>query len=170
MSTKERAWGISALISYILSIYLANWLITHFGLVPVGFGLHAPAGVFVAGAAFALRDVIQDTLGARWVLIAIVLGTLASATVSPTFAIASGTAFLFSELADFGVYTPLRRRSWLAAAIFSNTVGDVVDSILFLTLAFSSLDNLLGLMVGKWYVTLPVVIWWGIRRPREETA
>ena len=168
MSAKRLTWGTTAGISYILSIFLANWLIAHFGLVPVGFGLMAPAGVFVAGAAFALRDVIQDTLGLGWVLVAIVLGTLASMLVSPHFALASGSAFLFSEISDFAVYTPLRRRSWIAAAVVSNTVGDVVDSILFLLLAFGSTDNLLGLMVGKWYVTIPVVAWWGVKRSREE--
>jgi uncharacterized PurR-regulated membrane protein YhhQ (DUF165 family) len=188
LQTASNIWGVAAFVGYIASIWLANWLVTHFGLVPVGFGLsknglpctvvcghmqtvlRAPAGVFVAGAAFALRDVIQDALGARWVIVAILLGTLASLLVSPVFAIASGTAFLFSEGADFAVYTPLRRRNWYVAAVFSNTVGDIVDSVIFLTLAFGSLNNLLGLMVGKWYVTLPLVVWWGVRRTREDAA
>src|ERR671915_473335 len=111
------------LMGYIATIFAANWAISTFGLVPVGFGLVAPAGVYFAGLAFTLRDLTQDTLGRRWVLGAIVLGALLSALVSPAFALASAAAFLFSELADFGVYTPLRERHWLAAIAASNVVG-----------------------------------------------
>jgi len=162
--------GAFAVLGYIASIFVANWLITHFGLVPVGFGLKAPAGVYVAGLAFILRDVVQDDLGIGWVIYAILAGATVSLTLSAHFAIASGAAFLVSELADFAVYTPLRRRSWAAAAVFSNTVGDLVDSALFLWLAFGSLANVAGLVLGKWYVTLPVVVIFGVRHLRERHA
>jgi len=46
------------LATYILTIFAANWAITQFGLVPVGFGLLAPAGVYFAGLAFTLRDLV----------------------------------------------------------------------------------------------------------------
>jgi uncharacterized PurR-regulated membrane protein YhhQ (DUF165 family) len=46
--------------------------------------------------------------------------------------VASAVAFLFSELADFVVYQPLRERRWLLAVFASNVVGLVIDSILFL--------------------------------------
>jgi uncharacterized PurR-regulated membrane protein YhhQ (DUF165 family) len=51
-----------------------------------------------------------------------VIGAGLSALVSPQFAVASGIAFLVSELADLAVYTPLRQRNWLAAVALSNTV------------------------------------------------
>lgn len=44
-------------------------------------------------------------------------------------AVASGAAFLFSELADFAVFQPLRERRWLAAVVASNLVGLVIDSV-----------------------------------------
>ena len=135
--------------------------------MPVGFGLHAPAGVYVAGLAFILRDVVQDDLGIGWVIYAILAGATVSLTLSPSFALASGAAFLVSELVDFAVYTPIRRRSWTAAALLSNTAGTLVDSALFLWLAFGSLANVAGLVLGKWYVTLPVVIVFGIRHQHE---
>jgi len=168
---RRRLWGALAVVLYFLSIWLANWLIVRFGLVPVGFGLRAPAGVFVAGAAFVLRDVVQEELGLGWVLLAIAAGAVLSTAVAPVrIALGSGLAFLFSELCDLGVYTPLRRRSWVAAAVLSNTVGDLVDSVLFLTIAFGTLANVLGLIVGKWYVTLPIVVWWGIRHAGKELS
>jgi hypothetical protein len=97
------------LLGYILTIVAANWAIQTFGLVPVGLGLLAPAGVYFAGIAFTLRDLTQETLGRWWTLAAIGAGALLSLAVSDAaFALASGLAFLLSELADFAVYTPLR--------------------------------------------------------------
>jgi uncharacterized PurR-regulated membrane protein YhhQ (DUF165 family) len=79
--------------------------------------------------------------------------------------IASGVAFLTSELADFAVYTPLRERHWLGAVTLSNTVGLTIDSALFLFLAFGSLDFLAGQIVGKaWMTALAVLLLWGGRR------
>jgi uncharacterized PurR-regulated membrane protein YhhQ (DUF165 family) len=126
-------------------------------LVPVGFGLTAPAGVYFVGLAFTLRDAVQETLGRRWVVAAIVVGALFSALLSAQLALASAAAFLLSELADFAVYTPLRERSWLGAVAASNTVGALVDSALFLWLAFGSLAFLVGQMVGKLWMTLLAV-------------
>ncbi|MEA2574088.1 MAG: queuosine precursor transporter [Chloroflexia bacterium] len=152
-------------IAYILTIFAANWAIGTFGAVPVGFGLFAPAGVYFAGLAFTLRDLIQERLGRRAVMIAILIGALLSAFVSPQFALASGTAFLVSEFADFAVYTPLRERGWLPAVVVSNIVGLVVDSALFLVMAFGSLEFLAGQIVGKFYMTmLAVVALWAARR------
>lgn len=155
----QRTIGMITFAGYILTIFIANLAITTFGVVPVGFGLMAPAGVYFAGLAFSLRDALQETLGRRWVIVAIVIGALVSAGFSAQLALASGLAFLFSELADFAVYTPLRNRSWLGAVVASNTIGVVVDSALFLWLAFGSLAFLPGQIVGKlWMTALAVVL------------
>lgn len=152
------------LLGYVATIFAANWALSTFGLVPVGFGLLAPAGVYFAGLAFTLRDLTQDALGRRWTVAAILAGALLSALVSPQFALASGVAFLASELADFGVYTPLRERHWLGAVAASNAVGLVLDSALFLALAFGSLDFLAGQVVGKvWMTALAVGVLGGWR-------
>ena len=157
------ALGLGA--GYVATIILANWAISTFGLVPVGFGLMAPAGVYFAGLAFTLRDLLQDAAGTRVVLACIVVGAALSGFISTDFAIASAAAFLFSELADFAVYTPLRRRGWLTAVLASNAVGLMVDSILFLWLAFGSLSFLPGQIVGKaWMTALAVVVLVLIRR------
>jgi len=153
-----------ACAAYIATIIAANWAIQTYGLVPVGFGLMAPAGVYFAGLAFTFRDLTQDQLGRRWTAFAIVIGAGLSAFVSPQFALASGVAFLLSEFADFAVYSPLRERHWLSAVALSNTVGLVIDSALFLMLAFGSLEFLAGQIVGKsWMTALAVLILWGWR-------
>lgn len=155
----HRTLGIIAVIGYIVTIVAANVAITVFGLVPVGLGLMAPAGVYFAGLAFTLRDGVQETLGRRWTVAAILVGAAISSAMSPQLAIASGLAFLLSEAADFAVYTPLRKRSWLAAVVASNTIGLLIDSALFLWLAFGSLDFLAGQVVGKlWMTALAVAL------------
>lgn len=148
--------------AFIGSVVAANWLITTFGLVPVGFGFVAPAGVYAAGLAFTFRDLTHERYGARVVLACIVIGAALSAFLSPRFALASGVAFLVSELADFAVYAPLRKRYGLGAVAASNVVGLVVDSALFLALAFGSFAYLPGQVVGKAWMTLlaVAVLWW----------
>lgn len=166
--------GIGAFGLFIAVIYLANWAIGEYGFVSVGFGLTAPAGVFFAGIAFTARDLIHETLGRWWVLPAILVGALLSASLDTSLALASGTAFAVSEGADFAVYTPLRKRGWLKAVAASNVVGMIVDSALFLYIAFDSLDFIEGQVVAKGYMTIiAIVILWGgralfIRRRQQE--
>lgn len=60
-----KGWGWAAFIAYVGSIFAANWAVTTFGFVPVGFGLMAPAAVFLVGLTFTLRDMVQELLG-KW--------------------------------------------------------------------------------------------------------
>jgi hypothetical protein len=94
--------GLAAAVGYVATIFAANWLIQHVGIVPVGFGLSAPAGVFAAGLALTLRDIVQATLGRAAVVLAILIGAALSWLVSPSFAVASATAFLVHELVVAG--------------------------------------------------------------------
>lgn len=162
-----------ALAAYVGCIWGANWAITAFGLVPIPFGLVAPAGVYLAGLSFTARDLLQDAAGRGWTVGGILLGAALSALLSPQLALASGVAFLVSEGLDMAVYTPLRRRHWLGAVAASNTAGAVVDSVLFLTLAGFGLALLPGQVVGKLLMTLPAVAVLGLWRryaPSPQTA
>jgi queuosine precursor transporter len=161
-----RKFGLAVLAAYIATIPAANWLVTRYGPVPVGFGLFAPAGVYLAGLAFTLRDLVQESLGRRAVLAAIAAGTVLSLLLADgRIAVASGTAFLLSEVADFAVYTPLRQRRFLLAVAASNTVGLLLDSVVFLWLAFGSLAFLPGQLVGKALMTLAALpVLWLARR------
>ena len=80
----------------------------------------------------------------------------------PTRGRARAAAFLLSEFADLAVYTPLARRGLIIAVVASGVVGLVVDSVVFLWLAFGSLEFLLGQIIGKaWMVliSVPCVAW-----------
>jgi uncharacterized PurR-regulated membrane protein YhhQ (DUF165 family) len=129
----------------------------------------APSGVLIAGIALVLRDLVQRRLGVVASSLAILAGSALSALLAPpALVIASAVAFLLSEFADLGVYTPLARRGLVLAVVASGVAGLVVDSIVFLWLAFGSLDFLSGQVVGKaWMVLLsiPLVAW--LRRRDE---
>jgi hypothetical protein len=74
-------------------------------------------------------------------------------------------AFLFSELADFAVYQPLRERRWLLAVFASNAVGLGIDSILFPQIAFGSLHFIEGQIIEKlWTTVFAVVVLLALRR------
>jgi len=165
----RRTIGVIAAVAYLGTIVAANWAITRFGAVPVGLGLMAPAGVYFAGLAFTLRDVVHRAVG-RWVAVAAIAAGagLSFVVATPALALASAAAFGLSELADLAVYEPLHKRRWLLAVAASNAVGLVVDSVLFLSLAFGSLQFLPGQIVGKaWMTLLAVALLVPVRRLRR---
>jgi hypothetical protein len=159
-----RRLGWVAFAAFLALVPLANWMIQHVGttcvpqgpcLVPVAPGLMAPSGVLTVGVALVLRDVVQRCLGLTFGLLAIVIGTGMSMLVAPaSLVVASGLAFLISEFADFAVYTPLQQRRLVLAVVASSCLGLVVDSVVFLWLAFGSLVFLPGQVVGKLWAVL----------------
>ncbi len=167
--------GAIFLVLFCLTIPAANWMIGNVGsvcvpngpcLLPVAPGLMAPSGVLMIGIALVLRDLVQRRLGIEYGIAAIVAGAALSAGFAPrSLVIASAAAFLLSELADFAVYTPLARRRLVLAVFASSMVGLVVDSFIFLWLAFGSLDFLAGQIVGKaWMVLLAIPLVSYLRR------
>jgi uncharacterized PurR-regulated membrane protein YhhQ (DUF165 family) len=145
----------SGLAAYVATIPAANMLVTHFGAVPVGFGLMAPAGVFMVGIALVLRDLAHEAAGYKTVLAAIGVGTVLSYLLAdPAIATASVAAFAVAELADTVVYSPLRKRGLVLALLASNAVGLVIDSLLFLQIAFGDLTFLWGQIAAKTWMTL----------------
>ena len=186
----RKAEGLAYFLAFMACIPAANWMIGNLGtvcapprgpcLVPVwpwgpkGMPLMAPSGVLLIGLALVLRDMVQRRLGRAAALTAIVAGALLSGAVAPPpLVYASAAAFLLSELADFAVYTPLQSRGLVLAVLASSLVGLVADSILFLWLAFGSLDFLAGQILGKlWMVlaALPFIHWIRSREIARSTA
>ena len=178
MRSRRQMEGFAYLAGFVLSIPTANWMIGNVGatcsadgpcLIPVLPGILAPSSVLVVGLTFVLRDLVQRRLGVHWAIGAILLGAALSAIVAPpSLVIASATAFLFSELADLLVYTPLQRRRLVLAVFASSMVGLTVDSMLFLSLAFGSLDFLAGQIIGKSWMVLLVLPLIALLRRRDE--
>lgn len=178
IETLRRREGLIFLLGFALCIPAANWLILHVGttcvphgpcLVPVAPNIMAPSGVVMVGLALVLRDLVQRRLGIKIAVLGILFGALLSAFFAPKELVAASTAaFLLSETADLLVYTPLQKRGLMLAVAASSAVGLVIDSIIFLTLAFGSLAFLEGQVIGKaWMVllALPAIAW--LRRRDE---
>ena len=159
--------------AFILAVVAANWLTTEFGFVPVGFGLVATAGTYAAGFALVARDFIHDANGLRGVWVSIAIGTALSFLLAdPFIAAASGIAFAVSEVADTAVYSPLRRKHWRSAVVGSSLVGAVIDTALFLGIAFGAAaitpSAMAGQLVGKvLWVAIPVALIGGVIRSRR---
>jgi queuosine precursor transporter len=168
-----RAWILT--LAYVGTVVLANVLTSNLGLVTAGFALLVPAGTYAAGLALGLRDALQDAAGILWVLAGIGAGTVLSYVLGDgRIALASGAAFLLSELLDLAVYMPLRRHGWRRAVIASNVVGSVVDTLLFLWLAgFPLTGQSVGgqLLVKAVWCTLAVLavreVWRALPRQRQ---
>jgi uncharacterized PurR-regulated membrane protein YhhQ (DUF165 family) len=174
----QRREGMAFLVGFALCIPAANWLIGNVGticpsqgpcLVPVAPGLMAPSGVLMVGLALVLRDLVQRRLGLHWAVGAILGGAGLSALLAPpALVIASAIAFLLSELADLAVFTPLQRRGLVLAVFASSLVGLVVDSAVFLSLAFASLEFLAGQVVGKFWMVALAMPFIALLRRRDE--
>ena len=92
-----------------------------------------------------LRNILQQSAPRAWILGCIVLGAALSALVAPAaLTLASATSFLFSEMTDWAVYAPLRRRHLAAAILAAGSAGAIVDASLFVSLAFGAELSLIG--------------------------
>lgn len=165
-------------IIYASTIPTANWMISNVGTqlfpdgphtIPVGLGFNAPSGVLMIGLALVSRDIIQRYAGKKYALAAIAIGVAISfAIADPAIATASAVAFLLGELADFSIYTPLERRNIVLAVVASGIIGGIVDSLVFLQIAFGSTMFWQGQVIGKaWMALTAGAVIWLIRRTRK---
>jgi len=137
-------------------VILANWLASKY-IVSVGFARMAPAGVFCIGGVLVLRDWLQQLRGLAWTMPLVYaaglaswgIGDVAGWTGLEKIAVASVVAFTISETVEAVVFTPLRNRNLTLGVALSGTVGNALDSFLFLALAFGSQAFFLGQFIGK---------------------
>jgi len=180
LEQRRRIEGFFFLIAFGMCIPAANWLIGNAGttcvpqgpcLIPVAPGIMAPSGVLMIGLALVLRDLVQRRLGVWWAVGAILAGAALSGWIAPaSLVVASAVAFLVSELADLAVYTPLQRRGLIKAVFFSSCAGLLIDSVIFLSLAFGSLEYLGGQVIGKAWMVILAIPLIALLRKRDEAV
>ncbi|SDM99481.1 hypothetical protein SAMN04488074_13124 [Lentzea albidocapillata subsp. violacea] len=151
--------------AYVGTVALANYTSTSSPAVILG-PLIIPAGTLWAGMTFTLRDLLHETLGPSGVTVVVAAGAgLSWLLASPQIAVASVVAFAVSEALDSALYAMLRPSSRIRAVLASNLAGLVVDSLLFVPLAFGSFAAAPGQVVGKAVATLlTLAVLWGVRR------
>jgi uncharacterized PurR-regulated membrane protein YhhQ (DUF165 family) len=138
-------------------VVLANWLASRYTITVPFTDYLAPAGVLCIGAVLVIRDWLQQIRGLRFSLALVgvagaasyLIGVAAGWTSLQEIAIASLVAFLISETVEALVFTPIRKRSLTLGVGLSATVGNAIDSALFLWLAFGSLAFFAGNFIGK---------------------
>lgn len=144
-------------VAYVSLVVLANWLASRY-VIHVPFTPYlAPAGVLCIGGVLVIRDWLQQLRGLRWALPLMLvagaasygIGMAAGWTSLQKIAVASVAAFLVSETVEAVVFTPLRNRNLTLGVALSATVGNAIDSYLFLALAFGSQAFFLGNFIGK---------------------
>lgn len=91
--------------------------------------------------AFLVTDLVNRYYGvskARMVVYAgFAVGVIASLVLADMrIALASGTAFLISQLLDISVFDKLRAKTWWIAPFVSSSISTVFDTFLFYGLAF----------------------------------
>jgi len=151
-------------ILFILVLISADYLAAKY-IVSIGFGYQAPAGVWCIGGILAIRDWVQDVRGLRWSMLLVAIASIISLIISVytgwaglrNIAIGSFVAFLFSETADAVIYTPLRQKHRYSGIVLSVMGGAIIDSMIFLWIAFRSFDFLPGQIIGKWEM-IPVAL------------
>jgi len=106
-------------------------------------------GAFTYPAAFLITDLTNRAFGPSKARLVVIVGfavaVVLSALLAPVrIAIASGTAFLIAQLLDVFVFNKLRKGVWWRAPVISSTLGSILDTALFFSLAFAASFAILG--------------------------
>ena len=149
--------------AYVAAIVLVNYLFTAVAPWPTAFGDLYFANV-VVGFVFVLRDYAQREVGHKVLLATLAAGIITYFMVDPMIAVASITAFIISELADWAIYSfwkkPLQQR-----ILVSSLVAVPLDTFAF--------QHLAGYLSGAAFTTevlskiLGVFIVWYLLRMRS---
>ena len=127
----------------VISNYLVQFPIQHFGLNEV-----LTYGAFSYPITFLVTDLANRAYGKivarKVVLTGFIIGVLLTLFVSTNFsdiisiriAIGSGVAFFIAQNLDIQIFDRLRKKSWYIAPLTSSTIGSVVDTFLFFSIAF----------------------------------
>ncbi len=125
--------------SYIASILLVNWLFAPAQLVPgvtvwnTGLGDLYLANL-VVGFVFVLRDYAQREIGHKVLIATLVAGLITYSMVDPMIAVASVTAFVISEMADWAIYS-FTKRPLQSRILISSLIAVPLDTVVFQHLA-----------------------------------
>lgn len=99
-------------------------------------------GAFTYPVAFLVTDVVNRMVGARQARVVAAVGFVIAVLCSiwlatPRIALASGAAFLASQLTDIEIFNGLRRYRWWVAPLFSNAFSACLDTAIFWSIAFA---------------------------------
>ena len=155
-------------IVYIALIVAVNYGFTVTPLVALPGGEKWPPISLLVGFIFVARDFAQREIGHRVIIAMLAAGALSYIMADPFVAAASVAAFLFSEFADWAVYS-FTGRSFADRVLLSSAVGTPLDSVVFLGIIGQlSTAGVLAMTASKMLGALAG--WWLIRRQNASAA
>ena len=133
----SRFWHLLLpIISMGIVILLSNELVKH----PINDWL--TWGAFTYPICFLVTDTTNrlfKTEAARKVVYTgFAFGVALSLMIDVRIAIASGSAFLVSQLIDIYIFNKLRNLDWWRAPLVSSIAGSIIDTLLFFSIAFAN--------------------------------
>ena len=114
---------------YVASIVLVNWMFTAIAPWATPLGDLYLANI-VVGFVFVLRDYAQREVGHYVLGFTALAGAITYVMVDPAIAVASVTAFMLSEMADWAIYS-FTRRPIHERILISSIVAVPLDTLVF---------------------------------------
>lgn len=148
---------------YFLTIVLANISLVWFTPIHL-YGTLLPPAIFASGFVFVLRDFAQREIGH------LVLGAIAAAALAtyflagPGVALASTSAFLVAELADWVLYS-LTKRPMSQRVLWSSLISVPLDTTIFFYLL--GILDLMSLVLGIAIKLIATLVFWCCLSVRE---
>ena len=152
------------------SNFLVQFPVNHYGLNEI-----LTYGAFSYPIAFLITDLANRSYGKiiarKIVYLGFLIGVIFTLFFSTNFAdlisvriaIGSGSAFLAAQLLDVQIFDKLRKNSWYIAPLASSSIGSIVDTFLFFSIAFVGtgvpwITLSLGDLAVKFFVALLMLI------------
>ena len=110
-----------------------------------------------------LRTKICLALVINGILLTLFVSTNFSDIISIRIAIGSGVAFFVAQNLDIQIFDRLRKKSWYIAPLTSSSLGSLIDTFLFFSIAFYAtgipwLTLALGDLAVKLFITILMLI------------
>ena len=152
------------------SNFLVQFPVNYYGLNEI-----LTYGAFSYPIAFLITDLANRSYGKiiarKIVYLGFLIGILFTLFFSTNFAdlisiriaIGSGSAFLVAQLLDVQIFDKLRKSRWYVAPLASSSIGSIVDTFLFFSIAFVGtgvpwITLSLGDLAVKLFITLVMLI------------
>tara|TARA_Y100000590_G_C15631210_1_gene981266 strand:- start:67 stop:618 length:552 start_codon:yes stop_codon:yes gene_type:complete len=164
------------LLSFLMGVVvLSSNFLVQFPVNYYGLNELLTYGAFSYPVAFLITDLANRTYGkvvaSKIVYLGFLIGIIFTLFFSTNFkdlisiriAIGSGSAFIVAQLLDIQIFDRLRKNSWYVAPLVSSSIGSLVDTLLFFSIAFAGtgvpwITLSLGDLIVKLIVSLVMLL------------
>ena len=150
----------------IVSNYLVQFPVKYYGLEEI-----LTYGAFSYPITFLITDLANRTYGKikakkivyigflTGITLTLFISTNFSEIISIRIAIGSGVAFLIAQNVDVNIFDKLRNYNWFVAPFISSSLGSLIDTILFFSIAFYNTGiPWVSLAAGDFFVKLLIAL------------